>query len=216
MINERDRCKACQGKKVTQETKILEVHVDKGMKEGQKIPFRGEGDQTPDLEPGDVIIVLQQKEHDTYTRRGDDLLCTYNLGITEALCGFHFTMKALDGRDLLIKCPPGNVIAPGTTRCVEGEGMPFYRDSIQRGDLIVKFDITFPPNKFAECKQLETLETLLPPRQKCDTPEGEHVEEVMLSDLDPTRPAGGRRGEAYDDDEEDEESGFRRVQCAHQ
>lgn len=45
MINEKDRCKACKGKKVQNETKILEVHVDKGMKDGQKIFFRGEGDQ---------------------------------------------------------------------------------------------------------------------------------------------------------------------------
>ena len=45
MINDRDKCKACKGKKVTSESKILEVHVDKGMKDGQKIPFRGEGDQ---------------------------------------------------------------------------------------------------------------------------------------------------------------------------
>ena len=45
MINDRDKCKSCKGKKVTSESKILEVHVDKGMKDGQKIPFRGEGDQ---------------------------------------------------------------------------------------------------------------------------------------------------------------------------
>ena len=45
VINERDRCKTCKGKKVLPETKVLEVHVDKGMKDGQKIFFRGEGDQ---------------------------------------------------------------------------------------------------------------------------------------------------------------------------
>lgn len=43
--------------------KILEVHVDKGMKDGQKIVFAGEGDQEPDLEPGDIVIVLDEKEH---------------------------------------------------------------------------------------------------------------------------------------------------------
>ena len=46
MISEKDRCKTCTGRKVNSETKILEVHVDKGMKEGQRIPFRGEGDQS--------------------------------------------------------------------------------------------------------------------------------------------------------------------------
>lgn len=46
MINEKDRCKVCQGRKVTKETKNHEVQIDKGMRDGQKITLRGEGDQT--------------------------------------------------------------------------------------------------------------------------------------------------------------------------
>lgn len=49
MINDRDRCKACNGKKVANERKILEVFVDKGMKHGQSITFSGEGDQAPGI-----------------------------------------------------------------------------------------------------------------------------------------------------------------------
>ena len=45
LINEKDRCKTCKGKKVVQETKTLEVHVDKGMKDEQKITLHGQGDQ---------------------------------------------------------------------------------------------------------------------------------------------------------------------------
>jgi len=41
MISEKDRCNTCEGKKTVQETKILEVPIDKGMKDGQRIPFRG-------------------------------------------------------------------------------------------------------------------------------------------------------------------------------
>ena len=70
----------------------------------------------PGVEAGDVIIVLQEKEHDTFTRKGSDLFCTYNIGLTEALCGFEFTMKQLDGRDLVIKNPKGHVIQPG--KCI--------------------------------------------------------------------------------------------------
>lgn len=67
----------------------------------------------PGMEPGDVIIILQEREHETFQRRGHDLICVYNLGLTEALCGFEFTVKQLDGRDLVIKNPPGKVIEPG-------------------------------------------------------------------------------------------------------
>lgn len=39
----KDRCKNCNGHKVERKKKILEVHIDKGMKDGQKnyIPWRG-------------------------------------------------------------------------------------------------------------------------------------------------------------------------------
>lgn len=57
-------CNAFQGRKTTRDRKILEVHVDKGMTDGQKIVFSSEGDQEPELEPGDLIIVLDEKEHD--------------------------------------------------------------------------------------------------------------------------------------------------------
>lgn len=64
VINEKDRCKKCEGQKVCKETKLLEVHVDKGMKHGQKITFSGEADQAPGVEPGDIVLVLQEKDHE--------------------------------------------------------------------------------------------------------------------------------------------------------
>lgn len=64
VINEKDRCKKCEGKKVIKEVKILEVHVDKGMKHGQRITFAGEADQAPGVEPGDIVLVLQEKENE--------------------------------------------------------------------------------------------------------------------------------------------------------
>jgi DnaJ-class molecular chaperone len=45
LINEQDRCKACKGKKTTKQTKKIEVNVDKGMHDSQKITFRGESNQ---------------------------------------------------------------------------------------------------------------------------------------------------------------------------
>lgn len=38
---------------------------------------------------------------------------TYKIGLVEALCGFQFTFKHLDGRQIVVKYPPGKVIEPG-------------------------------------------------------------------------------------------------------
>ena len=44
-MNEADKCKTCKGKKTIKDRKVLEVVIEKGMKNGQKIKFRGEADE---------------------------------------------------------------------------------------------------------------------------------------------------------------------------
>merc|ERR1719436_1500742 len=137
-IDPKLRCKKCVGKKVTRERKILEVVVDKGMADGQKVTFSGEGDQEPGLEPGDIIIVLDEKEHPNFKRSGTDLIMKFNINITEALCGFKKTVTTLDDRTLVIQTIPGECIKTGDLKCVFGEGMPTYRNPFEKGKLIIQ------------------------------------------------------------------------------
>ncbi|TNN00473.1 hypothetical protein fugu_011719 [Takifugu bimaculatus] len=129
-FSSKDRCKNCNGNKVERQKKILEVHIDKGMKDGQKITFQGEGDQEPGLEPGDVIIILDQKEHSVFQRQGDDLIMKMNLKLVEALCGLKKTVETLDNRLLVISTQPGEVIKHGDIKCVENEGMPVLQRTL--------------------------------------------------------------------------------------
>jgi len=62
MIAEKDKCVACEGKKVVKQEKVLEVHVEPGMKEGQTIKFREAADQAPGAETGDIIVILVEKK----------------------------------------------------------------------------------------------------------------------------------------------------------
>jgi DnaJ family protein A protein 2 len=205
-FSESDRCKACQGKKVVVETKILEVHVDKGMRDGEKITFRGEGDQQPNVEAGDVVIVLQQKPHEEFERHGIDLYMAKTISLTEALCGFTIVQKHLDGRQLVIKSVPGEVIIPGATKGIKGEGMPIHRNPFEKGNLYIKFNVEFPENQFAANENLAKLEKLLPPRPAAPVIDlnDENVMEVGMQDYDPSqeRSNGGRSAQAYDSDEE--------------
>ena len=68
-IDPKDRCKGCTGSKIKSVQSPLNVLVEKGMEHQQQIPFRGEGDQSPDIDvPGDIVIVLQQVKHDKFVR----------------------------------------------------------------------------------------------------------------------------------------------------
>lgn len=212
-IKEKDRCKKCSGKKIVKEKKILECHVDKGMRDGQKVTFKGEADQAPNIEPGDIVIVLDEQEHDVFKRNGSDLIMNIDITLVEALCGFQRTVKTLDGRTLLLTSHPGEVVKPGELKCVLGEGMPIYRNPMEKGSLVVKFDVKFPENNWVAQEKLVNLEKLLPKREEyiiSDISEAVHIE-----DFDRHAPNMHRHHgrEAYEEDDDEYGQQGRGVQC---
>ncbi|KAI4460052.1 dnaj-like-2 isoform a-related [Holotrichia oblita] len=208
-INPKDRCKQCQGKKVIRDRKILEVHVDKGMGDGQKIIFNGEGDQEPELEPGDIIIVLDEKEHPIFKRSGNDLIIRQEIQLVEALCGFQKVIRTLDDRDLVITAIPGEVTKHGDVKCVKNEGMPQYKNPFEKGRLIVQFLVMFPNE--IDPAIIPTLENCLPPRTEIMIPD--QAEECILEPFDPEEEAR-RRHQKNVYDEDDEHGHGQKVQCA--
>lgn len=207
-INPKDRCKTCEGNKTVRDRKILEVHVDKGMADGQRIVFNGEGDQEPGLEAGDIIIVLDEKEHPVFKRSGNDLIMRLNLQLVESLCGFQKVIRTLDDRDLVITSVPGEVVKHGDLKYVMNEGMPQYKNPFEKGRLIIQFFVQFPTS--IDATAIPQIENCLPPRTEVIVPDG--AEEVMLTEMDPEQEA--RRQHARNVYDEDEVSGPSRVQCA--
>ena len=92
--------------------------------DGQSVVFTGEGDQAPDIIPGDIVIVIQQKPHDFFRRDGQDLHCEIKIDLVTALCGGSFNFTHLDDRVLNVTIIPGEVIQPGMTKAITNEGMP--------------------------------------------------------------------------------------------
>merc|ERR1719328_10559 len=175
------RCKKCNGRKVNRERKILEVQVDKGMEDGQKITFSSEGDQEPGLEPGDIIIVLDEKAHDKFKRSGQDLIMKMDISLTEALTGMKKTIKTLDDRTLVIQTVRGEVIKTGDIKQVQGEGMPMYRNPFEKGRMILQFNVVFPPS--IEPSMAEALAKVHPPIE--DPMMTDAHDEVDINDFDP-------------------------------
>jgi DnaJ family protein A protein 2 len=217
-ISEKDKCGQCKGQKVVQDKKLLEVHVEKGMQHGQKITFQGEADEAPDTQTGDIVFVLQLKEHPKFKRKGDDLFLEHTLTLTEALCGFQFPVTHLDNRQLLIKSSPGEIIKPGQFKAINDEGMPHYQRPFMKGRLYIHFTVDFPETGSLTPDQQKMLETILPPKPASQLTDMEldECEETTLHDVnieDEMRRKQQQQQEAY---EEDEDTAGPRVQCAQQ
>jgi len=207
------RCKRCNGKKVNRERKILEVNVDKGMEDGQKITFSGEGDQEPGLEPGDIIIVLDEKAHQLYKRNGMDLVMKMEISLREALCGMKKVIQTLDDRSLVIQTIPGEVIKTGDFKAVQGEGMPQHRNPFEKGRLIISFEVVFPPS--LDPAMAESLGQILPAEAEPIIPD-DH-EEVDLNDFDPKNDRQSNHRSQYADDDDEGHGGHGQgVSCATQ
>ncbi|KAF1353675.1 chaperone protein dnaJ [Delphinella strobiligena] len=223
-IRDKDRCKQCHGKKTTVERKVLHVHVDKGVQSGTKIDFRGEGDQLPGVEPGDVQFEIEQKPHPRFQRKGDDLFYHAEIDLLTALAGGAIYIEHLDDRWLTVDIAPGEVIAPGEIKVIRGQGMPSYRHH-DFGNLYIQFDVKFPEKlggpegePMSE-EQKKALESVLPPRQPQHVPPPDAMtEDFSLEKVDESREAGRAQRAAMggEDDDDDMHPGGERVQCASQ
>ncbi|KAI7811863.1 dnaJ homolog subfamily A member 4 [Triplophysa rosa] len=210
-FNSKDRCKNCNGHKVERKKKILEVHIDKGMKGGQRITFHGEGDQEPGLEHGDVIIVLELKQHPVFRRQDNNLITKMNIKLVEALCGFKKSIRTLDDRTLIVHSSTGRVIKPNDLKCIHNEGMPVYKEPYEKGLLIIQFEIEFPDKHWLPEHMLPDLERLLPVREHIML--SDDTEEVDLCEIDYENQKGSFSGETNEEDERPRGGG---VQCQTQ
>jgi DnaJ-related protein SCJ1 len=131
------QCPHCQAQKVIDHTAHYTLEIVPGMPEEHEVVFEGEGDESPDWEPGDVILrVRSKKENGGWRRKESSLYWKETIGIDEvgtvciiilscimaydlldhqALLGFDRNLTHLDGHVV-------RLVRQGVTQ----PGMSFY------------------------------------------------------------------------------------------
>uniref|UniRef100_A0A0E0CEW1 J domain-containing protein n=1 Tax=Oryza meridionalis TaxID=40149 RepID=A0A0E0CEW1_9ORYZ len=128
--------------KVEIETEVLPVEVLPGWKKGTKITFPNKGDRLSGQLPQDLTFVIDLKPHDVYLLEGNNLVATQVIPLVDALAGTTIHLKTLDGGNLPIRVE--EVVRPGHEIVLANEGWPIRKEPGKKGNLKIKFDVTFP------------------------------------------------------------------------
>jgi DnaJ-class molecular chaperone len=128
--------------------KQVDVHIPKGSVNGQSIVLSGEVDFNDDT-PGDLIFVLAEARHPTFTRKGHDLAMEVEIGLEEALCGLRRPILHLNGEELWIESAKTHqgkplVIQTGDVQVLKGWGMPKRNQNGEFGDLYIQYRVDMP------------------------------------------------------------------------
>ena len=122
--------------------RIVEVDVKPGWKEGTKITYPGVSEF-----PKSIALILKEKKHRFYVRRGSDLKWTCKLSKRQAKNGVVVNIPLLDGTKISFNTLGMNV-KNGTKKIFRNMGMPLSKPGVQNGpekthgDLIVTFEVS--------------------------------------------------------------------------
>ncbi len=131
--------------------------------------------------------------------------------LAESLIGFEFKLKHLDGTVYNIYTGRGEILSDKQKKVVRGLGMPFFKDSMSYGNLIIEIKIEMPKRGELSKQQLEQLAKLLPGKIN-ERPKDNSYS--MLEDFDKenvnTSEEGGHKN--VEEQEQEEQSGGCRAQ----
>jgi len=134
-------CVTCQGQGRVRARRTVSVDIPAGVETGLRLQMPGSGEVGPAGGPnGDLYFEIKVRHHNVFSRNGDDLLCTLEVPMTDAILGTRTSMVGLDGKvELEIK--PGTQSADILT--VKARGLTKLRGS-GRGDLRVGIHVVTP------------------------------------------------------------------------
>eukprot|EP00747_Dinoflagellata_sp_TGD_P167325 gnl/TRDRNA2_/TRDRNA2_191499_c0_seq1.p1 gnl/TRDRNA2_/TRDRNA2_191499_c0~~gnl/TRDRNA2_/TRDRNA2_191499_c0_seq1.p1 ORF type:complete len:410 (+),score=82.57 gnl/TRDRNA2_/TRDRNA2_191499_c0_seq1:69-1232(+) len=154
--------------KCRQDKATLDVQVERGMRDGERVSFPRMAEERPGMIPGDVVLTMKQRKHPKFERRGNNLHMTIQISLIESLLGWSQTIRHLDGHTVELSCcKDGGVTKPFQHIVAKGEGMPLRDDPASFGDLVVKVQVTHP-KKLTDAQKAAVQAAFEPPAPRSE------------------------------------------------
>jgi molecular chaperone DnaJ len=171
----REYCPRCNGSGTIRKKRRIVLEIEPGVADGTVLRLQGEGNAgSGGGSRGDLIVVLHQKPHPHFLRKGNDVFCQIPISVFQAMLGSNIKVPTLDGKTVRITIPPGT--QSGKIFRLKKEGIPFMKRR-GRGDQLVKVVVTIPGD--LSSKEKTVLQDLLKNRNTTDSPSLLHVKNFV-------------------------------------
>jgi molecular chaperone DnaJ len=158
-------CPKCNGEGRINDISMVKIKIPAGVSSGNYMSLDGQGNAPRNRgQHGNLIVIFDEKEHDIFTRQGDNIICAIPISFTLAALGGELNVPTLNSNHHL-KIPVGT--QSGKVFRLKGKGIPRLHSS-GIGDELVQVTVWVPTNLSIEDKKmLETLgrsPSFMPPK----------------------------------------------------
>jgi len=150
-----NKCKKCHGDGIVKGEDVVTINIPAGVADGMQLSVSGKGNAgARGGVPGDLIVLIEEKEHPELVRDGNNVLYDLYINFAEAALGSTNEIPTIDGK-ARIKIAPGT--QGGKVLRLKGKGIPDV-NGYGKGDLLVNINIWTPRDLTKEeTKMMEKL-----------------------------------------------------------
>ena len=167
-----------QGMLTKEET--VSIKIPAGVVEGMQLKVSGKGNEAPGNGiSGDLLVVIEEKEHEVLKREGDNLHYDLYISFSEAALGTSKEIDTVTGK-VRIKIESG--VQSGKILRLRGKGIPSV-NGYGKGDLLVHINVWTPKTLTKEQKtffeKMAEEENFVPNPEKSDKSFFEKVKDMF-------------------------------------
>ncbi len=136
-----NKCTTCHGNGVEKGEEVVTIKIPAGVADGMQLSVSGRGNAgARGGVPGDLIVLIEEKEHPELVRDGDNLMYDLFINFADAALGTSVEIPTIDNK-ARINIPAGT--QGGKVLRLKGKGLPDV-NGYRKGDLLVNINIWTP------------------------------------------------------------------------
>lgn len=158
-----EKCSDCLGKGYKRVKSELDVNIPAGITNGQQIRIAGKGERGYNGGPnGDLYLEVIVKQHEYFTRQGNDIHINVPIDLVTACLGAKITVPTVYG-DIEVNVPEGT--QPNAILKVKGKGVKELNSS-NYGDQYIHLQVKTPTKLSSEQRKLLTKFSEVTPKSE--------------------------------------------------